>query len=296
MFSKLKMLLINDRGNMAVMAALVMLPILMAVGVALDFSLLAKKKTEVQNQLDTAVLAAIHEENDGNARNVLKDKLTNKLDDFKLENFSYNESTETKTVSAEMTANYQLLFGGLLGKNIAEIKVESTAVSQLDVTELLFRPINAKGQYHKDVYLKILRPSGDVETLGTFVYNPTLPSSFVVSSANWIPLEDYRKIILEMRVHNDIEPNATAKLKDWYGDDQTFAVDEVGFSEHLWVDDVQLKPDEVITNKVLFSCGATRRHNWEDVPRGYPTTDTPDFEFEILARCGVSKNNIRIID
>lgn len=296
MIWELKSFFKNDRGNMTLVAAVGMIPIILGIGVAVDSSLLTKTKNDAQNQLDSAVLAAIQENSSGQARTMLNQKIGHKVDNFQLKDFSYDVSSEKTSVSAVMTTNYQLVFGGIFGKSDAEIRVSSTAESLVDISELVFRPISAKGQYHKDIYLKVLRHSGDVETVGTFSYDPTLPSPFVVSSANWIQLGDYKKIILEMRVHYDVEAGATASLKGWYGEDQTFAVDEDGFSEHLWVDGVQLRPDEIITNETLFSCNATRRHNWEDVPRGYPTTDTPDFEFEILSKCGASKNNIRIVD
>lgn len=284
----------NTRGNVTVMIAICIIPLLICVGVALDYAMISKQETQYQDHLDVALLAAIQEENKSSARKTVLESLEDIESDYELSDFKYKDEADNKTISARLSGKHVMSFGGILGKKEADISVISEVQSIKKVSEVRFSPSHAKGQYNKNIYLKVRDDSGAERTVGTFNYTSGQPNPFTVSSSNWIELGSYDDIWLEMHVHYDVEEGATTRLKEWYGDDQTFSIYEAGFSQHLWVNDVQLRPDQEITPELLFPCGLTTRHAWEDVPRGYPTTDTPDFYFRVESKCESSVGGIRI--
>ncbi len=59
--SLLKELVRNQRGNIAIMSAMLMLPVILGIGVAIDFSSLHRAKSDLQQLADNSALASAKE-------------------------------------------------------------------------------------------------------------------------------------------------------------------------------------------------------------------------------------------
>lgn len=125
----------DDRGNVGILFALLLLPILLTVGIAVDFSRSNRSKNDMQAALDAAAIAAIRAdpaiaEQVGlkffNA-NFKNDLVTTPVVNFRLEANGHVKATARGSIA--------LLFGGLTGTETHEISILSTIVPERTVME-----------------------------------------------------------------------------------------------------------------------------------------------------------------
>jgi Flp pilus assembly protein TadG len=118
----------NDKnGNFAMMAAVSMVPIMLAVGLGIDYSGAGKQRDEMQRALDSAALSIARKGdaiNDGEARKIAINFLGS---NFK-ESFSTLKMVRDGTnVELGALTPYKLNFGSLFGKKTVDIQVLSSA-------------------------------------------------------------------------------------------------------------------------------------------------------------------------
>lgn len=116
-------------GNITVVFAVVALPVIIGMGVAVDFSHSAKKRSELQTALDTAVLAAVSvsaRDKKLGATPVIAAQRTFKAtmtDPVISSNFSIDGATVKGTAEIQMKTS----FGGIVGVNYINISASSAA-------------------------------------------------------------------------------------------------------------------------------------------------------------------------
>ena len=117
----------DEQGNFAIMASIVSLPLLLTVGLAVDYYNVSRIRAELQSSIDSAVLAVAHE-----GENISDTAATAIADKFLRENFSGEfsnlaVSVSGTNVSVSADASVDLAFGGILGQRSIELSRSATS-------------------------------------------------------------------------------------------------------------------------------------------------------------------------
>lgn len=127
------------RGNIAVIFALALLPILSFVGAAIDYSMAARAKVKLTSALDTAVLVATAKteitKSASTAQSDALNTFTGQLAALGMSSTSVTinviDSVTTRTASGTATATVTTSFMGIFGYNTLGISASSTAAASL---------------------------------------------------------------------------------------------------------------------------------------------------------------------
>ncbi len=117
----------DERGNFALISAAAALPVVMAVGIAVDFSTLVRTKRDLQNATDAAALAVASGGKDisnANARAMAHTYVVGNFDG-PISQFDLKRDGPLVNVSAKAKA--PLAFAGLFGYDLSTVGVSSTA-------------------------------------------------------------------------------------------------------------------------------------------------------------------------
>lgn len=119
---------IDDRGgNFAMLTAIVIFPLLLGVGLALDVSNIARKHSELQQSVDAAVLAITREGekiSDQRARQIAEQFLGANFD-LKVGGFQITRNEAR--VQLDVQSSTELAFGGLFGKQTWPLQAAASA-------------------------------------------------------------------------------------------------------------------------------------------------------------------------
>ena len=116
-------------GGFAPTTALLLVPLLVSAGLAVDYTNILRVRSELQNSVDSAALAVankIDQLNDGQARQ-LADSFIDENFDAQFTRIDVSRSGQQVTVSAKTKVN--LTFGGLFG--FAKVDLEATAKTEV---------------------------------------------------------------------------------------------------------------------------------------------------------------------
>jgi Flp pilus assembly protein TadG len=122
----LKRFLQDTSGQFAIMAAVISVPLLMGVGLAIDYTNVLRLKSELQTAVDSAVLAVAHEADkidDTKATEVAENFLRTNLS-VSFSNLSVLRSDQTVNLSAEVAAPVH--FGGLFGMSSINLSAKAS--------------------------------------------------------------------------------------------------------------------------------------------------------------------------
>jgi Flp pilus assembly protein TadG len=128
--ASLKQLIYDRSGQFAILASIVSIPLLLAVGLSVDYVNISRVKSELQQSIDIAALA-IAREGDAITQAQAEDIAAR----FLQENFLFPHSAPTVTITGTRVlvradASVPVNFGGLFGVPTAEISADaSTAIS-----------------------------------------------------------------------------------------------------------------------------------------------------------------------
>lgn len=131
----------NIKGNVALVAALVMPVILASVGAAIDYGMASDQRQLMQASLDAGVVAAVRETGDTSRRSVVEKyiaanflgaRLAPDGKPRELETIDYTTQLTIKTntdnsLTATFTRSYKTSFMGVFGVRSLNLKVKSTA-------------------------------------------------------------------------------------------------------------------------------------------------------------------------
>ena len=125
--SSVRRLLRNESGNIGIMAAFAMVPLVLGAGIALDFSSLSNSKAELQNALDAAVLAVAREGkeiSDADANAIAQQFIRANFDP---EDVDLDLKRNGTRVTLKGGLRQKLAFAGLIGYDTAKVGAESSA-------------------------------------------------------------------------------------------------------------------------------------------------------------------------
>ena len=311
--------LLGDRGgNFGIMTAIIAVPLMLAAGLAVDFSVARVEKTNLQQIADGAALAGAKIFDGTN----LADAKTAAQDYVKAYggNIVFDATADGRTLKVTLNDQVDTAFMKIVNVNSVDVGATSGAISPEKPTKVLFKPTQAQGYWYKKISIMVVRPDSTAEqVLGTIIYQPTTLNNSgqgtmtVTPSSGEIDLGKYTKLILKMEikddycgtgyagsVSNDSKKTVTCTVVDdaykkknkntWQQKmsyTSTLRTDNPDQINYLFVDGTQLKKGATYPLESYFGCGKTQSHAWED-GGGW---DRQDFFYTVSAVCGGSEGD-----
>jgi len=298
----------DQSGNITVIAALSFLPILAITGAAVDISFAMNKKQTLQDAVDTAALAAIHEPNNRQAARIfiksLKAKGFNAEDKLQVKSFKRVESRGKVTVKATVKGTHDLAFSAVLGRSETDYEVATSVVGSKKISSIRFVPTFGSGYLNKEFELWVVRPNSSIsERLATYTWTSSAPITLPNgSSPGWlnssrrgaIDLGNYTEFYMTTSITDPWNTYTREQMVEVYGEDFKLSSREPGHGDHFFVNGQQLAINEQVNFTRDFSCDQRNQDfEWEDAP-GLAVPGT-DFRFRVTAKCdAVDPETIRI--
>lgn len=272
-------------GNFGMITALVAIPLVLSVGVALDYTNASSEREHLQALADSAALAGGGQYDGTNAsvaistaQSILK-SYAEKLP----AGTTYDVKLDGQSLSVTMDSASTNAFMGIVGRGTTDIGVVSTAISPMKPKKITFVPTKAQGWYYKKVSIIVVRPKSTAEeVVGTVTYQPTTQAdggqgTMVVSPQTTLELGDYAALILKMEIKNDgcglnqkatvSNSKVTCSASNRNADrtyNLTLRTDNPDTTHYLFVDGVQLPQGVTSPLESILECGKTSNHAWED--------------------------------
>jgi len=146
LYTVLKEFISNKSGNVAMIFGITLIPIMLSVGAAVDYSRAQNLENKVAHATDAALLAATAyvmknvDLDDQNAVNAMLTQqfgpfflanLTN-VDGFQYNGFTINYDLATRNVTVDIDVNYQTAVLGVIGKDSLEMNVSAATGMQVN--------------------------------------------------------------------------------------------------------------------------------------------------------------------
>jgi Flp pilus assembly protein TadG len=279
--------LARDRGgNFGIMTALLMVPLSIAAGMAVDYSTSVNEQGHLQEIADGAALAGgkiFDGTNLADAQTVAKAFIS-----------AYSSSIPKDTTS-QITANGRTLLVSLGGSvptslmqlaNVKSVNIGATAgaTAPEKPQKVTLTPTQAQGYYYKVISVIVVRPGTTKEVvLATVTYQPNTHNNagqgpMVQLPGGQIDLGKYTKLVLQMDIKNDgcpIGQTASVSSKNEVSCSAsstqanskynlTLRTDNPATSYYLFVDGQQLPANTTMPIQNYFGCQKTQTHAWED--------------------------------
>lgn len=126
----------HERGSLTIFALFLFVLILMIAGTAVDMALHERSRAALQDALDTAVLAAASESQQGDPDAVMRDYVAKAGFDPDQINFTYNRDNGVTTAFATAPVQTSTLFMGLMGIDELHSNSGSRAAEGVTSTEI----------------------------------------------------------------------------------------------------------------------------------------------------------------
>lgn len=169
----------NERGTIALLFGLLIVPLMMVAGIAIDYGMASTKRTAMQSALDAATLAAALEyektggDGDWEARGV--DYYTAQLPDAGTPQFS----EVSGVISGEVTANVRNAFGGLLNAEATPVGARSQATAKGGIGLELALVLDVSGSMKGGGKIESLRSASVALIDKIYGDHETLPDTWV---------------------------------------------------------------------------------------------------------------------
>ncbi|MDR7146132.1 pilus assembly protein [Rhizobium sp. BE258] len=300
--SKIDELLHDRGGNFAMMTGLLAVPLILAAGVAVDYSMAAMERTNLQQIADGAALAGgkiFDGTNLSDAQAAAKSFITSYADKLP-KDVAFNITANGRTLQVAMTGTAATSFMKFGGFNSTAVGVTSAAISPLKPEKVTFTPTKAQGYWYKQVSVRVVREGSTAETvLATVEYTTTTHANsgsgtMVVKPSSQIDLGKYTKLVLQMDIKKDGCPlkkravvngndvkceSDSAQTYNKY--DATMRTDNPQTTNYLFVDGKQLPQGVTQPLESYFGCSKPQSHAWED-GGGW---ERQDFFYTVSSEC-----------
>jgi Flp pilus assembly protein TadG len=202
----------RDRGgNFGIMTALILVPLLLGAGMALDFNSAVSERTRIQDVADSAALAGAGVYNGTNAAAAIAnaERFLKGYRGQMLDGATFHVAMNGQSLEVTISGTTDNAFMGIAGLDTTDISVVSEAIAPTKPKTIVFTPTKSQGYYYKKVSIIVVRPNSTAEqVVGTVTYQPTThdnsgQGTMVVSPSNTIDLGKYSQLILQMEIKND---------------------------------------------------------------------------------------------
>lgn len=287
----------DEKGNVAVITALILVPLIMVLGVALDGSTVMKKETRLQDAVDIAALAAIKEPNRGDALKVFEEVLQDRgYTDVNVTQFNRQQASGRIDLTAKVTGKHVPVFKSILGVSEVGYDVETSVTGGTKFSGIRFTPTFGSGYLDKEFDLWVNRPNRRTpELLATYNWRSlapitrrdgTSPGRLSASTSGSIDLGDFTEFFMSIRVNDRWNTFSEEQLIGVYGEDYTLFSNEPGHGDHFVVNGRELEVEESVDFSRDFNCDSgVQNFEWEDAP-GLAGVGT-DFRFNVTGECNV---------
>ena len=306
----------DRRGATAITFALLLVPIMGATGLAVDYSLASNERSRLQNAADAAALAGASVFTGANAavaearaRAFLQANLGDGANDV-----TVDFSTAKQKVTVGLGGETNTLFMHLLNDDTVPINVSATALAPLKPSTAKITIDQVTGYWFKKVSIIVVRNGKEV-VVGTIKYTATDHNLYGgrgggktdpdINTPVTFDLGDYTSLYLKMDIKNDgcdvgykntstgRYVTCTATSSSSYAKyNSTLTTNDPNTVNHLFVDGVQLPAGSKPPLDDLMNCdNAAHSHAWED-GGGWAAQD---FFYKITAACkSVDGENVRL--
>ncbi|AYG60450.1 pilus assembly protein [Rhizobium jaguaris] len=285
-FRSIQRLLRDRAGNFGILTALLLVPVSLAAGAAIDYSTAIAQRTNLQEIADSAALAG-GEIYDGTNFSTAKATAQAFIDAYAATTpigLASNITANGNTLQVTLTGSVPTTLMRLGNVNNVDISVNAASYSPPKPQQVTLTPTKAQGYYYKKVTIRVVRPNTTSEVvLGTVTYQPTTHNdsgqgTMVVNPPGAINLGQYTKLVLQMDIKDDGCPtgqtasvssnNAVKCSKSSRAADQkydlTLRTDNPDTSYYLFVNGQQLPKGITVPIENYFGCQSPQNHAWED--------------------------------
>ncbi|MEI1249073.1 TadE/TadG family type IV pilus assembly protein [Rhizobium aouanii] len=308
--------MLGDRGgNFGIMTAIIAVPLMLAAGLAVDFSVARVEKTNLQQIADGAALAGAKVFDGTNLADAKA--AAQKYVSAYGGNIAFDATPDGRILKVTLNDQVDTAFMKIANINTVDVGVTSAAISPEKPTKVIFKPTQAQGYWYKKISLMVVRPNSTAEqVLGTIIYQPTTLNDSgqgtmtVTPSSGEIDLGNYTKLVLKMEIKDDycgtgytgsVSNNSKKTVTCTAVDEKknktlwqqksvytsTLRTDNPDQIDYLFVDGKQLKKGATYPLESYFGCSKTQSHAWED-GGGW---ERQDFFYTVSAVCGGSEGD-----
>lgn len=270
----------NDtKGSIAVALSFALLPLLLAVGISIDYSRLSRENSRIQGYLDSAVLAAAHEDNYAAAELAVQKYLLAHQSPTGDLTVGFSKTNSGNVISAVINTKMKNAFMGLIGISESDVVVSSEAIAPMKLSKVKFRGLSGGGWWDKTVKLMVKQKnSTEYVEMAKITYTSPIYSSgiFTTEPDDWIDLGDYADAYLLYEIDDQ-----SFEFDKWCteGCPTTLRSDDPNWSHRQFINGTQLSKNVKVDIFTIIPC-ETSKHAWED-GGGH----TPDIEYEIQGKC-----------
>lgn len=289
-------------------------PLILAAGLAVDYSMANAEKTNMQYIADGAALAGgkIFDGTNLSDAQAAAQIFISSYSDKLPKDTAFDISADGRTLKVDLEGSVDTAFMGIANINSVKVGVNAAAISPAKPSKVTFTPTKAQGFWYKIVSIMVVRPgTTDEVVLGTVTYQPTTQNDqgqgtmTVVPAKGIIDLGNYDKLILKMDIKEDgcpLKKHATVnKKKDVTCNDSTASADKKynttlrtdnpDTTDYLFVDGKQMPKGMAFPLEAYFGCNKPQSHAWED-GGGW---DRQDFFYTVSSDCsGADGNFVRL--
>jgi len=280
----------NETGATAITFAVLSTVVFGFAGLAIDGGRALSQKTQAQNALDDAVLAAVGRRTEAEARSAFDGVLAAKGINPDKVSYARSFANSQFRVSAGFDLDVPTTLSNVVGVGNIKVSVasEAGAISRPTQIELAIR--EAYGWSNKDVEFWAQRPNGSSERFARITYRLTDKTGAnnrgIGTTVAWpstkVDIGEFVKIWVTMNV--DVM-NSGRKV--------TFGTNDPRQSNHFFIDKRQLATGESASVTRLMPCGRTTEYAVEDTvaPLGDNDWSTQDIFFGVTVGCESPDNN-----
>lgn len=322
----------STSGNFAVGVAFAMMPLLVGVGVAIDYSRAINSKTQMQNALDAAALAAL-----GLPEGASKGERQKTLQTFYEENGGLGKAKlvtdlvkDPTSASLQVSSSYDMRTSmmSLVGQKKMAIVTNATVQKPVKLQTMSFKLDHVQGAWDKTVYL-MARPTaadpyspvarmayifpamgapGGITTVSkkvgaVWVDTLRMDCSKVGPCTNTILSGDgtAQADVSNMEdVYMQMDITAVAGLPYWWFKEKFryLQSNDPATADQMFTDGKAAKKGEAVNLISVVGCsGKWIEQRWED-GGGWDGTPTPwegtDFRYQVKGTCGTSGGTVRL--
>ncbi len=299
----------DDRGNFAILTALIIVPLLIGAGTVVDLGLAYDERERLQTATDAASLAGASyytgqnvEQTREHVGRMLRGNVS--AQSAKL---IFDVAFDSDDVEVHAQIEVPTAFMAIVGKTSVPVSVVSRATAKRVISSIKLTPVDANGWWYKLVKIMVVREGSEVEELvGTVEYTPNRwtgddrQGDMVVKPAGVINLGEYKKLVLEMSVKRDGCPLGThfdhqegsdvidcplSKVDYDNRYDAIMRTDESATMSYLFIDGVPWTQGQALPIESRLSCYKVQEHAWEDGGTVPPRYGLHDFTYGVDSTC-----------
>ncbi len=176
----------SESGNFGMMAAIAMVPLVMAAGVAIDFSSISNRHAELQNALDAAAIAIAREGDLLEKSEAMKIAESFVRTNFDIDYTDLDVMRVGSRVTVEATARQKLVFSGVLGYDEWPVKGAASADIAYNFYEIALVLDTTGSMYGGKLSSMKDAVVGLVDTMSSQIKDPEKLKFAVVPFANFV--------------------------------------------------------------------------------------------------------------